>query len=129
MNKMTSRAQHCAALAGLGADRDRVPGAGHGPRPAAVAGYGQWLPGILQIRLLSEGHPYLLEPFMNNQVSWDSEPYIGISIGGYDDPCISVAYPIRIRTRRRLCAARTQPKRGSEKPIILSYAFFRFIPF
>ena len=38
------------------------------------------------------GHPYMNEPFMNNQVSWDSENYIGISIGGYDDPCITVAY-------------------------------------
>ena len=37
--------------------------------------------------------PYLLEPFMNNQVSWDSDPYIGISIGGYEDPCIPVKYP------------------------------------
>jgi len=33
---------------------------------------------------------YLLEPFMNNQVAWDSEYYIGIAVGGYDDPFIPV---------------------------------------
>src|SRR6185503_11978286 len=39
------------------------------------------------------GKPYMLEPFMNNQVSFDSEMYIGISIGGYEDPYMTVAYP------------------------------------
>src|SRR5512147_673767 len=33
-----------------------------------------------------EGHVYLLEPFMNQQVAWDSEYYLAIAIGGYDDP-------------------------------------------
>jgi Mannosyltransferase (PIG-V) len=33
-----------------------------------------------------EGHVYLLEPFMNDQVAWDSEYYLSIAIGGYDDP-------------------------------------------
>ena len=32
------------------------------------------------------GHVYLLEPFMNNQVAWDSEYYLAIAVGGYDDP-------------------------------------------
>lgn len=32
--------------------------------------------------------PYLMEPFMNNQVSWDSEFYLAIATGGYDDPQI-----------------------------------------
>jgi hypothetical protein len=31
---------------------------------------------------------YLLEPFMNNQVAWDSEYYLGIAVGGYDDPLV-----------------------------------------
>jgi hypothetical protein len=72
-----------------------------------------------------EGHPYLLEPFMNNQVAWDSEPYIGISIGGYEDSCISVAYPsaegIVVRCTDTI-------NRGSEKPVILSYAYFPLYP-
>jgi len=31
------------------------------------------------------GKIYLLEPFMNRQVAWDSEYYVGIAVGGYDD--------------------------------------------
>jgi hypothetical protein len=29
---------------------------------------------------------YLMEPFLNNQTAWDSEYYLGIAVGGYDDP-------------------------------------------
>ncbi|MBL8118375.1 MAG: hypothetical protein JNJ78_12650, partial [Anaerolineae bacterium] len=57
------------------------------------------------------GKDFLLEPFMNHQVSWDSEFYVGIAVGGYDDP--------RITT--------TTLKDGSTLP--LSYAFFPFYPF
>lgn len=32
--------------------------------------------------------PYLLEPFMNHQVSWDSEFYLSIATEGYDDPSV-----------------------------------------
>ena len=32
------------------------------------------------------GHVYLLDPFMNDQVAWDSEYYLAIAVGGYDDP-------------------------------------------
>ncbi len=30
--------------------------------------------------------PYLMEPFLNGQVSWDSEYYLSIAVHGYDDP-------------------------------------------
>jgi len=33
-----------------------------------------------------QNQPYLLEPFMNQQVAWDSEYYLAIAIGGYNDP-------------------------------------------
>lgn len=33
-----------------------------------------------------KGHVYLLDPFMNDQVAWDSEYYLSIATGGYDDP-------------------------------------------
>lgn len=53
--------------------------------------------------------PYLLEPFLNNQVAWDSEFYLSISTyGGYDDPTV-----------------RTDPHSG----LSLNYAFFPFYPF
>lgn len=32
--------------------------------------------------------PYLLEPFLNSQVAWDSEFYLGIATVGYDNPDI-----------------------------------------
>jgi hypothetical protein len=36
-----------------------------------------------------QGHIYVLDPFMNDQVAWDSEYYIGTAIGGYDDPHVA----------------------------------------
>ncbi len=35
-----------------------------------------------------EGKPYLLEPFLNTQVAWDSEFYLSVATVGYDDPDI-----------------------------------------
>lgn len=53
---------------------------------------------------------FLTEPFMNHQVAWDSEFYIGIAVGGYDDPRIT----------------KGDLRDGTELP--LSYAFFPFYP-
>lgn len=36
--------------------------------------------------LSNRGKIYLLDPFMNRQVAWDSEYYVGIAVAGYDDP-------------------------------------------
>ena len=33
-----------------------------------------------------QNQKYLLEPFMNQQVAWDSEYYLAIAVGGYNDP-------------------------------------------
>ncbi|SRR5581483_2880650 len=57
-----------------------------------------------------DNKPYLLDPFLNTQVSWDSEYYISISIAGYDDPASRT-----VRTRD-----------GSRLP--LNYAFFPLYP-
>lgn len=57
-----------------------------------------------------EGKPYLLEPFMNTQVAWDSEYYLAIATGGYDDPGIGVVV--------------NEDGVGISK----SYAFFPFYP-
>jgi Gpi18-like mannosyltransferase len=32
--------------------------------------------------------PYLIDPFLNDQVSWDSEFYLSIALAGYDDPLV-----------------------------------------
>ena len=37
---------------------------------------------------------YLLEPFMNHQVAWDSEYYLAIAVGGYDDPATDLVGPV-----------------------------------
>ncbi len=52
---------------------------------------------------------YLMEPFLNTHVSWDSEYYLAIATGGYEDPNIQTIGP-----------------QGDE--ISLSYAFFPFYP-
>ncbi len=57
-----------------------------------------------------KGKDFLTEPFMNFQVAWDSEFYIGIAVGGYDDPRITTG----------------QLRDGTKIP--LSYAFFPGYP-
>lgn len=53
--------------------------------------------------------PYLIDPFMNHQVSWDSEFYLSVATVGYDDPEV-----------------RTVGPRGKE--LSLSYAFMPLYP-
>ena len=65
------------------------------------------------------GHIYLLEPFMNNQVAWDSEYYLAIAVGGYDDP----GSP-QLATKNNP----GDPSSSFGKSISLSYAFFPFYP-
>lgn len=55
---------------------------------------------------------YLLEPFMNAQVAWDSEYYVGIAVGGYDDP---------------KAGAVRNPATG--QMVIKNYSFFPLYPF
>ncbi|HET9914465.1 MAG TPA: mannosyltransferase family protein [Anaerolineales bacterium] len=74
-----------------------------------------------------EGHVYLLEPFMNQQVAWDSEYYLAIAIGGYDDPRSPHLTPQGVITS---AAGHTLSQVGSSfgESISLSYAFFPFYP-
>lgn len=66
-----------------------------------------------QTRLSSnEGKIYLLEPFMNRQVAWDSEYYVGIAVAGYDDP---------------QAGAVVNPRTG--QAVIKNYSFFPFYPY
>src|SRR5215216_6606799 len=55
------------------------------------------------------GQKYLLEPFMNDQVAWDSEYYLAIAVGGYDDPATDLVGP-------------------ADNPLTLSYSFLPFYP-
>lgn len=62
----------------------------------------------------NEGKIYLLEPFLNSQVAWDSEYYLSLAtFGGYDDPAIRLV----------------TPRNGGDTPAYsTSYAFFPFYP-
>ncbi len=69
-----------------------------------------WTPS--ETRLGSQNNkPYLIEPFLNAQVSWDSEFYLSISTVGYDDPAVRA---IEGPDRRALS---------------LNYAFFPLYPY
>ena len=73
------------------------------------------------------GRPFLLEPFMNNQVAWDSEYYLAIAVGGYDDPRAPHLTPQGVST---VVTDHTVSQSGSSfsDRISLSYAFFPFYP-
>ena len=60
----------------------------------------------------NRGKIYLLDPFMNRQVAWDSEYYVGIAVGGYDDP-----------------EAGAVSSTASGEPVIKNYSFFPFYPY
>ncbi len=79
-----------------------------------------------------QGKPYLNEPFMNSQVSWDSEYYLAIAVYGYEDPSI-----FRINTAAEAASrdSGVWPFKIPVKPgepilpgVPLSYAFFPFYP-
>jgi len=62
-------------------------------------------------RASHRGNIYLTEPFMNQQISMDSEYYLSIAVAGYDDPVGRTTNPI--------------PGHGE---IPLNYAFFPLYP-
>jgi len=74
-----------------------------------------------------EGHIYLLEPFMNNQVAWDSEYYLAIAVGGYDNPRSPQLTPTGVITSA-VDNGVSQPGSSFDQRISLSYAFFPFYP-
>jgi hypothetical protein len=73
------------------------------------------------------GRVFLLEPFMNDQVAWDSEYYLAIAIGGYDDPRAPHLTPQGVQISVR---DHTVSRSGSSfnQSIALSHAFFPFYP-
>lgn len=74
--------------------------------------------------------PYLNDPFMNLQVSWDSEFYLSIATVGYDDPNVRAltarpGAPPGIRPAGRLNPQESQP---DGETLSLNYAFFPLYP-
>jgi hypothetical protein len=75
---------------------------------------------------------YLNEPFLNAHVSWDSEFYLSIAVGGYEDPDIRrLNIPWGDDTSRSGPWPFVVPASagGVHQGISLSYAFFPFYPF
>jgi hypothetical protein len=67
--------------------------------------------------------PYLLDPFLNAHVAWDSEYYISIALHGYDDPQMRALAP-----GSDLGSATVGPKGAHPAWTSLSYAFFPAYP-
>jgi len=74
-----------------------------------------------------KGHVYLLDPFMNDQVAWDSEYYLAIAVGGYDDPRSPHLTPTGVVTSPDGVPPAPIGS-GFEQSISTSYAFFPFYP-
>jgi hypothetical protein len=85
--------------------------------------------------------PYLLEPFMNQQVAYDSEYYLSIANGGYDDPTLRAVW-VDPKNPQSIWGLNPPPYgiakdfpggRPSNVPanfvgISMNYAFFPFYP-
>jgi len=72
-------------------------------------------------------HVYLLDPFMNDQVAWDSEYYLSIAVGGYDDPRSPHLTPQGVITSPQGLPT-PQAGSGFGTSISSNYAFFPFYP-
>jgi len=71
-----------------------------------------------------DSKPYLNDPFMNAQVSWDSEFYLSIATVGYDDPACAPIPPQFAWDRPQYCTA------GQDKPCYsLNCAFLPAYPY
>ena len=69
------------------------------------------------------GKIYLVDPFMNDQVAWDSEFYLSIATVGYDDPAVRAIPPDFTWLHPRFCVA------GRDTPCYsLNYAFMPGYP-
>ena len=74
-----------------------------------------------------QDHVYLLEPFMNQQVAWDSEYYLSIAVGGYDDPKSPHLTPqgtITVDSGNKV----SRSGWNFNQSVSVNYAFFPFYP-
>lgn len=75
---------------------------------------------------------YLREPFLNRHVAWDSEYYLAIALGGYEDPHVDRVGESfgTVRGGTGFWPFIIPEMEGTPRPgIPLSYAFFPFYPF
>lgn len=91
-----------------------------------------WTPGSTAVNGAQDNKYYLQDPFLERQVAWDSEYYLAIALGGYDDPHVD-------RVGESFGNVRNGPgfwpfviPQGAgnvREGISLSHAFFPFYPF
>ena len=74
------------------------------------------------------GKIYLNEPFLNRHVSWDSEYYLAIAVGGYEDPNINRVGSSVVSTGGGFWPFVVPANSVNRPGISLSYAFFPFYP-
>ncbi len=74
------------------------------------------------------GRPYLVDPFMNDQVAWDSEYYLGIATGGYNDPKIPHLTSSGVSSYADGHMVVGGAPYTGDPGISLAYAFFPFYP-
>jgi hypothetical protein len=86
----------------------------------------EWTATYTQPRTYQIGRPYLVEPFMNDQVCWDSEYYISIALGGYDDPKVPHLTPLGTTIWQD--GMRIDGNLYTGESLSLNYAFFPFYP-
>ncbi|HEY0068470.1 MAG TPA: hypothetical protein VGE04_00725 [Chloroflexia bacterium] len=83
-----------------------------------------WTPSETRPRSQND-KPYLVEPFLNRHVSWDSEFYLSIATTGYDDPRVR-AIVVRNGSASPVDAETVAPAPGDSpenRPLSLNYAF------
>ena len=86
-----------------------------------------WTTTYTVLQTYQVARPYLNEPFMNAQVCWDSEYYISISLGGYDDPKVPHLTPFGSTTVWQ-DGMLLGGNRYNGTSLSLNYAFFPFYP-
>jgi Gpi18-like mannosyltransferase len=69
------------------------------------------------------GRPYLLEPFLNDHVAWDSEYYLSIAVGGYQDPVMRA-----IPQDYTWSDPQVMPQAAQPGWVSMNHAFFPFYP-
>ena len=88
-----------------------------------------WTPNETRPRSQND-KPYLVEPFLNRHVSWDSEFYLSIATTGYDDPRVR-AIAVGNGSARQVDPASATPPLGDSpenRPLSLNYAFMPLYP-
>jgi hypothetical protein len=71
---------------------------------------------------------YLQEPFLNRHVAWDSEYYLAIAVGGYEDPNVDRVGNSIVSSGGGFWPFVIPEGSGIRPGLSLNYAFFSFYP-